>query len=324
MLGEHDAKGRSSVLIKTEDVAWTSSSFNLSDHHVLLDSLALQELSERVSETQRAGYTRRSSIHDPDMSRLQLNIRNIQNDFLEGCAGYCIVRGLGALDRSSWASAFRLLSLLLGDLLPQDGTGLLLKEVKDRGTKVGEGVSSRFSDSRYGGVHTDGAEVPFPLPDYFGLLCVNRALRGGSIQLLSAAAVYRFLEVGYPTHLATLRQPFHFDRRGDLGQNGERTIAKPVFFTSGSIICATYLREYINVGHSHPEVSDLTEEQVAALNALDAMLQDPHLKVEGYLNPGEAIFINNLRLFHGRTMFEDHREPDKKRLMLRTWISARH
>lgn len=302
------------VLMKTEDAAWTASSFNLSDHHILLDNLALQELSEWGSGAQR----------DPDMSRLQLNLRNLQNDFLEGWPGYCIVRGLGALERSSWASAFRLLSLLLGDLLPQDGTGLLLKEVKDRGTKVGEGVSSRFSDSRYGGVHTDGAEVPFPLPNYFGLLCVNRALRGGSIQLLSATAVYRFLEAGYPGSLATLRQPFHFDRRGDLGPNGERTIAKPVFFRSGTTICATYLREYINIGHSHPEVPDLTGEQVAALNTLDATLQDPSLKVEGYLNPGEAIFINNLRLFHGRTMFEDHREPDKKRLMLRTWISARH
>jgi hypothetical protein len=312
------------VLMKTRDVAWTRSSFNLSDHHILLDSLALEELSEWVSEDQPAGYTPRSGIRNADMSRLQLTIRNLQDDFLEGWPGYCIVRGVGALDRSSWASAFRLLSLLLGNLLPQDGSGLLLKEVKDRGTKVGEGVSSRFSDSRYGGVHTDGAEVPFPLPDYFGLLCVNRAPRGGSIQLLSAAAVYRFLEVGYPSSLAMLRQPFHFDRRGDLGPNCERTIAKPVFFSSGTNICATYLREYINIGHSHPEAPGLTEEQVAALNTLDAMLQDPRLKVEGYLNPGEAIFINNLHLFHGRTMFEDHPEPDKKRLMLRTWISARH
>jgi len=234
------------------------------------------------------------------------------------------VRGLGALDRSSRAPAFRLLSLLLGDLLPQDGTGLLLKEVKDRGTKVGEGVSSRFSDSRYGGVHTDGAEVPFPLPDYFGLLCVNRAKCGGSLQLLSAAAVYRSLEVGCPRSLAILCQPFHFDRRGDLGPNGEKTVVKPVFFISGTNVCATYLRQYINIGHSHPEVPDLTGEQVTALDTLDALLQDSRLKVEGYLNPGEAIFMNNLRLFHGRTMFEDYPEPEKKRLILRTWISARH
>lgn len=307
-----------------ESVAWTASSFSLSDHHILLDSLALQELSEWASGNQRAGYTPRSSVRDPDMTRLQLNIRDLQNNFLDGWPGYCIVRGLGALDRSSWAPAFRFLSLLLGDLLPQDGTGLLLKEVKDRGTKVGEGVSSRFSDSRYGGVHTDGAEVPFPVPDYFGLLCVNRAQRGGSLQLLSAAAIYRLLAFEYPRSLAMLRQPFHFDRRGDLGPNGERTVVKPVFFESGTNICATYLRDYVNIGHSHPEVPDLSEEQVAALNALDAVLQDSHLKVEGYLNPGEAVFINNLRLFHGRTMFEDHPEPDKKRLILRTWISARH
>jgi hypothetical protein len=164
--------------------------------------------------------------------------------------------------------------------------------------------------------------VPFPLPDYFGLLCVNRALSGGSLQLLSAAAVYRSLEFECPESVAILCRPFHFDRRGDLGPRGEKTVVKPVFFRSGTSICATYLREYINVGHSHPEVPDLTGEQVAALNALDAKLQDRCLSVEGYLDPGDAIFINNLRLFHGRTMFGDHPEPNKKRLMLRTWISG--
>jgi hypothetical protein len=311
------------VLTEPKDVIWTASSFNLSDHHILLDSLAIQELSQLISGTQQAEFAPHS-MSVTDTSRLQLNIRDLQKDFLDVCPGYCVVRGLGALDRASWAPAFRLLSLLLGNLLAQDGTGLLLKEVKDRGTKVGEGVSSRFSDSRYGGVHTDGAEVPFPLPDYFGLLCVNRALRGGSLQLLSAASVYRFLEAEHPTSLATLCQAFHFDRRGDPGPNGERTVAKPVFFRSGTSICATYLREYINIGHSYPEVPDLTGEQVAALNTLDAVLQDPRLKVTGYLEPGEAIFINNLRLFHGRTMFDDHPEPEKKRLVLRTWISARH
>lgn len=307
-----------------KDVAWTALPFSLSDQHLILDTLALQELSEWVSGAQGRGYIPRFDIPDTDRSRLQLQMRDLKAEFLDGWPGYCVVSGLEALDRSSWAAAFRLLSSLLGDLFPQDGTGLLLKEVKDRGTKVGEGVSSRFSDSRYGGVHTDGAEVPFPLPDYFGLLCVNRALSGGSLQLLSAAAIYRFLEVEHPNSLAMLRQPFHFDRRGDLGPNGERTVVKPVFFISGPSICATYLREYINIGHSHPEVRGLTGEQVAALDALDAVLQDPRLRVEGYLNPGEAIFINNLRLFHGRTAFEDYKDPEKKRLVLRTWISARH
>jgi hypothetical protein len=67
-----------------ESVAWTASSFSLSDHHILLDSLALQELFEWVSGNQRAGYTPRSSIRDPDMTRLQLNIRDVQNDWTAG------------------------------------------------------------------------------------------------------------------------------------------------------------------------------------------------------------------------------------------------
>ena len=38
------------------------------------------------------------------------------------------------------------------------------------------------------------------------------------------------------------------------------------------------------------------------------------------LNPDDMIFSDNHRVVHGRTTFEDHNDPDLKRLMLRTWI----
>ncbi|MFI2663542.1 TauD/TfdA family dioxygenase [Micromonospora carbonacea] len=62
----------------------------------------------------------------------------------------------------------------------------------------------------------------------------------------------------------------------------------------------------------------MTERQVAALDALDALLDDPRRQTRLRLEPGQMIFINNRTLLHGRTEFTD--APDGKRLMLRTWI----
>jgi len=45
---------------------------DLSDHYVVLDSVALQELSEWVHKDQRAEYPFRSSVENPDVSLTRL------------------------------------------------------------------------------------------------------------------------------------------------------------------------------------------------------------------------------------------------------------
>ena len=127
-----------------------------------------------------------------------------------------------------------------------------------------------------------------------------------------------------PEAAGVLAKPFHFDRRGDLGLNGEKTTLKPVFFRENNEICVTYLREYINAGHAYDDVPSLRSEQARALNALDDLLSDSSLRVEGYLNPGEVALVNNKRILHGRTTFEDDPESRQQRLLLRSWIRKRY
>ncbi len=39
------------------------------------------------------------------------------------------------------------------------------------------------------------------------------------------------------------------------------------------------------------------------------------------LEPGDIQFIHNHQILHARTAYEDYEEPDKKRHLLRLWLS---
>lgn len=240
--------------------------------------------------------------------------------------GVLVLGGFECLadDEEALRRAFLTGSRLFGDLMPQNASGELLREVRDRGTRIGEGRTTRYSDSRFGGsLHTDGAEAPLPVPDYFTLLCVHQAALGGALQLVHARDVVRELK-DRPEVLDVLRQPFHFDRRGDEGPGEPPTTPKPVLFADGDVpgdsLGVTYLRQYIEVGHARPGVPDLTAAQVDALDALDALLADPDLISQDRQQPGELAVFNNKRLLHGRTEFTDHGDGDRSRLLFRTWI----
>lgn len=302
---------RSDTMTNHPAMAWDGASFAFAQHEVALSDAALVALERCVSPNGSAAATR-SLLDELSEARARL---------VDGWPGYVILTGLAAIPPDLWRPAFRLVSTTLGEVLPQDATGLEIREVQDRGTRIGEGRSARYAESRRGGsLHTDGAESPFPLPDYFTLCCVRKAVRGGAFQMVSAESVYLRLLDRAPELVRVLREPFHFDRRGDPGPDGSLTVAKPIFFDRGGRLHVTYLREYVEIGHGHEDVADLTAMQRAALDALDAELDDPDLIVQGYLEPGQILVIDNQRILHGRTAFEDGPDPANKRLLLRMWL----
>jgi alpha-ketoglutarate-dependent taurine dioxygenase len=243
-------------------------------------------------------------------------LRALATTHLDGAPGYLRLTGL-AFGTADETKQFVLdASAALGSLLPQDGNGSLLREVTDRGVRLGEGRTGRYSDSRQGGsLHTDAPHKPAPVPDCFALYCVNQAPVGGDLCLVSASALLERLP---GDAIVQLRQEFHFDRRDDTAE--EPTVRRPVLEFDAAGPRIYYLREYIDIGHRHEHVPDLTDQQIAALDALDAVLNDTNLQQRLRLCPGDLVFINNRTLLHGRTAFEDDPASDRKRLMLRTWI----
>jgi alpha-ketoglutarate-dependent taurine dioxygenase len=213
-----------------------------------------------------------------------------------------------------------LIGQVLGRPFEQNIQGTLLYDVRDTGQDVRSGA--RFSvtnaDSTF---HTDnsfGQEVL----DYVGLLCLNAAQSGGVNQVISAYTVYHELRDNYPEVLGTLRQPYHIDRRGGVREGEEPTSRSPIFQGDERDLTLRYLRYWIETGHAKAG-QPLTADQVRAMDVLDEQLGRPALRAEFALEPGQMFFLNNRWLFHNRTAFEDHAEPERRRHLVRLWLRAK-
>jgi hypothetical protein len=70
-----------------------------------------------------------------------------------------------------------------------------------------------------------------------------------------------------------------------------------------------------------PEVPRLTPEQIELLDLLDELLPDDKFCYSMELDRGDLQLLNNYVVIHSRTNFEDHDEPERKRHLLRLWLS---
>ena len=61
----------------------------------------------------------------------------------------------------------------------------------------------------------------------------------------------------------------------------------------------------------------------AVIDTFKAVTKRPELMLEFTLQPGEAYFINNYTILHSRTGFEDFPEPERRRHMIRLWLTFR-
>lgn len=295
---------------------WTGTSFTFETYRFQLPQSVVSELEALNPQSEHLSISELNPAINSYPTTFKF-ISDLLTTYVDGEPRYMILTGLNELPREQWSLAFNLLSKCAGEIYPQSTTNIEIREVRDRGTLIGEGNHSRYSDSRFGGsLHTDGAQAPLPVPEYFALLCIQRAAKGGAFIMVDARTVYARLAEQLPQVIEVLQQPFYFDRREGLG----KTAVKPVFFCENEDIAISYLREYIDAGHSYENVPALTPKQLAALDELDSVLADTSLRITGYLTPGDIIFVNNKRIIHGRTTFEDAPEPEKKRLFLRVWL----
>lgn len=264
-----------------------------------------------------------STLRDEVATKARAWLAALVEAYLVNGPGYFVLTGLDA-DPVHGRQALVRVAELLGTAMSQDREGTIVREVRDRGTFIGEGHRTRYADSRFGGnLHTDGAEAPFPVPELFVLFCVRQAPVGGNLRILHIRDILHALEKEHNT-LSILHQPFHFDRRGDQPPGQPSTTTKPILFKRGGRPAITYLRRYIEIGHATSGVPALTSSQRAALDTLDALTWDRTLLTDGKLRPGELAVFDNLSMLHGRTTFEDHPDPFKARLILRTWVRISH
>ena len=309
---------------------------------VQLSTHALEELSNVYAKFNE--YNPDIRLESFDLHTLSEEIKLLRENYLEKDVGFVLLENFWN-DKYSFEQAkngLLILSQLLGKVIQQNASGLLVKEVKDIKKSFKSDSTSRYSESRYGGnYHTDGAEIPPPLPEFLALLCIRQAEKGGEFKIINANSVHNALLEKHPESIRRLHDNFIWDRRGDLGPNGEETFEKPIFAYSNLVHALTlgtdyyvdkdnaltceYLRRYIDDGYKKAGVIQ-TKEDIAALDAMDSVLYDDSLALTISLKPGQLLISTNSHTIHGRTQFKDYAtkdglpDPEKQRILLRTWI----
>ena len=205
----------------------------------------------------------------------------------------------------------------LGTLYVQNIKNEKFVVIKDEGKSMMSG--GRYHQTKEGGsFHTDSPQWN-KVPDFVGLCCVNPAKKGGESKFVSAYSIHNEILKEHKHFLKILYDQFHFDKRGEYRSDESPTVFEPIFTYDNNHLKLRYLRDYINDGHKIQNMP-LSKEQNGALDCLDKIIHDENLAVSYELKQGDMVFLNNGRVLHGRTAFEDFEDINKKRQMIRTWI----
>ena len=162
--------------------------------------------------------------------------------------------------------------------------------------------------------HTDSADV-------VGLLCLREAKSGGRSLLVSAETLYNRMRELRPDLLAKLLDPIATDRRGEVPEGALPWLTIPPLSWHEGHLTVFYQRQYIDSAQRFEGAMRLTPAHIEALNLFDALANDPELHFGMQLQPGDMQFVYNHAQLHDRTAFVDWPEPDKKRHLLRLWLS---
>jgi hypothetical protein len=203
----------------------------------------------------------------------------------------------------------------VGDLVAQGPQRLPVVHVRDAGADSQQPTTRSYQHSRRLGFHADPTDV-------VALLCVQAAWSGGLSAIVSSVAVHNAVVTARPDLASLLYQPWWFDRR--TGDGPDSFYQQPVYVvdTDGRL-STRYGPDYMLSAQRGAHVPPLTAQQQAALEALDQLHHDPRFRLTMDLRPGEMQFLNNHVIVHGRTAYEDHPEPARRRSLLRLWLDVR-
>ncbi len=157
--------------------------------------------------------------------------------------------------------------------------------------------------------------------DVVALLCLQRAKSGGLSTIVSSMTVHNVMAAHRPDLLDRLYHPFPVDRRGEVPEGKAPFYEAPVFNEHAGTLSVLYSRLHIGSAQRFPEARRLTAEDIEALDMLAELAGDPELRLDMDFIPGDIQFLHNHTILHCRSAYEDWPEVERKRHLLRLWLS---
>ena len=284
-------------------------------HHLTTDEIA--ELEAAADHFQTLGKDLgQISADDFPLSNFRTHLNALTDTLLHG-TGIEVMRGLptNSYDQRKAATIFCGIGAHLGSARSQNAKGHILGHVRDTGASSASSKVRIYQTAERQTFHTDSADV-------VGLLCLNEAKEGGDSLLVSVASIYNRMHVETPELLGPLFDPLATDRRGEIPDGAKPFMQIPPLSWHAGKLTVFYQRQYIESAQRFDDALRLTPEHIAALDRFDALANNPTLHFRMRLQPGDMQFVYNHAQLHDRTGFTDWDAPEKRRHLLRLWLSV--
>jgi len=301
---------------KIDPAVWYRADWEQCDDWIIeLTEKEIRELKNAVSLSQAVPIVEMSACSFT-LPSLASRIRKLRNELIHG-RGFGVLRGLPVYewDRESLARAYYGIGCHLGVPVSQNAQGHLLGHVCDLGLDPMDPVNRVYQTNYRQLFHTDSTDI-------VGLLCLQPARSGGQSSICSSSTIYHEIAERRPDLLKVLCQRFHIDRKGEIPQGEDETYEMAVFYPDEERVTCIYARDFIDAAQRHSHVAPLTTEQVDALNLMDELAASGDLRLDIDFLPGDIQFLHNHQILHARTSYEDWPEPERRRHLLRLWLST--
>jgi hypothetical protein len=299
--------------------AWIGEDMSRHKERWLVD-LSPEDIAELVAagkaylaRTNDIGALRKADFPLP---RLADHLAAMREKLVDGI-GFEVLRGLPVegCSRELAATIFCGVGAHLGSARSQNAQGHILGHVRDTGANAKDTNTRIYQTAERQTFHTDSADV-------VGLLCLKDAKEGGESLLVSTVTIYNEMQKRRPDLVALLFDPIATDRRGEIPEGQKPYFEIPVLNWYRGHLTGMYQRQYIDSAQRFPEAMRLTDRHVEALDLFDSLANDPRLHLSMRLKPGDMQFVYNHSMLHDRMGFLDWPEPEKRRHMLRLWLSV--
>ena len=201
----------------------------------------------------------------------------------------------------------------LGTAVSQNHAGELLGIVKDFGGPVVNTTRRGSKTNAHLSFHSDRCDV-------VGLLCVRKAKSGGESRIVSAAAVHNEILRRRPDLIDVFYDNWEHSWQGEQPPGSGKTDTRPIFGVRDGYFTGLFSPAYIQFAQEFPDTPRFTPKQQEALELYGELTNALALRM--HFEPGDIQLLNNHLMYHGRTEFEDYPEENRKRLLLRLWLSV--
>ncbi len=254
-------------------------------------------------------------LQDFPLPRLAPRIAEWLRELGEG-RGFVLLRGFPVREHSQeeCAEIYFGLGLQLGTPVPQNPEGDLLGHVRDTGIAPAPGVRL-YKTRAEQDFHTDGS-------DLVGLFCLRSGRSGGVSRIASFPAIFNEILATRPELVPTLFAPFPHDHHGQQPAGQKPWFELPICHFAGGRLRSFFLPWYIRDSQRFPEAPRLCPAQLACVEAIEKLANDPRFHLDMHVEPGDIQWLRNASILHKRTAYEDWEEPERKRHLLRLWLRS--